>query len=317
MGLSDLRDLAVIQDVSFDELTDTVVGVDFYNWLYRYITVLARFTDEDVYTTSDGEEVLNLLGIMKGVPTFLEHDITPVFVFDGEVLELKEDEMARRRERKEAAAERAEEAREQGKLDKAARLQAQAQRMTPTVIETSRELIDLLGFPIVDAPAEAEAQAAHMARQGDIDYVGSEDYDCLLFGAPYTLRQLTSNGDPECMDLEATLETHGITIEELVDIAVLCGTDYNDGVHGIGPKTGLKEVKAGKSVDEILASYDAEIKALDEIREIYLSPSVTDTYSVPPVRSPDLDEIRRYITEEWEIPFDAVETSFDRYERHT
>lgn len=316
MGLSDLRDLAVLEEMPFDELSGAVVGVDFHNWLYRYLTVLARYTDEAQYTTTDGEEVLNLLAVMKGVPKLVENNIIPVFVFDGEVLDLKENELEARRERKESAAERAKQARERGDIEEARRFRARAQRLTPTMLETSRRLLELLGLPVVDAPAEAEAQAAHMARQGTIDYVGSEDYDCLLFGAPYTLRQITSQGNPECMDLEATLEEHGITLADLVDIAILCGTDYNDGVHGIGPKTGLKEVRSGKSLEEILSNYDAEIPGVDEIRAAYLSPTVTDSYSVSTGRSPDMDAVRQFVVDDWEIPFDAIDTAFARLDEN-
>lgn len=312
MGNTDLRDLATIHDVTFDELEGTTIGVDFHNWLYRYLTIITRYTDESAYTTGDGQEVPNLIGIMKGVPKFVEHGLKPVFVFDGAVLELKEEEMQRRRDRKEAAKARLEQARAAGDEELAARLRARTQRLTPTILETSRELFELLDFPMIDAPAEAEAQAAHMAQRDDIDYVGTEDYDALLFGAPVTLRQLTSSGDLECMVLEETLEDLGVTREELIDIAILCGTDYNDGVYGIGPKTALKEISSGASVEDILAEQDAEIPELDAIREIYLDPSVTDHYSIDWDWNPDFDAAMRFLVDEWGLDEGRLETAYTR-----
>jgi len=80
-----------------------------------------------------------------------------------------------------------------------------------------------------------------MAATGTVDHAGSEDYDTLLFGAPTTLRQLTM--DPELMDLAATLDDLGFDRQGLVDAAMLCGTDFNEGVRGIGPKTAVKAVR--------------------------------------------------------------------------
>lgn len=313
MGNTDLRDLAAIRTVPYEELSGSRVAVDFHNWLYRYLTIVTKFTDESVYTTGD-DEVANLLGITKGVPSLLEHDLHPAFVFDGEVLDLKEDEMERRRERRQEAEQRLEAAREAGDEALAARLRARTQRLTPTILETSRELLALLDLPVVEAPAEAEAQAAHLARRGDADHVGTEDYDALLFGAPTTLRKLTTSDDPELMSLEETLDDLDLSLAELVDVAILCGTDYNDGVHGVGPKTALKRISAGDTVEDILVEHDAEIAELDAIRGIYLEPDVTDDYAVDWNWSPDLDAVERYLVDEWELPRDQLDAAFDRLE---
>ncbi|MFC6727020.1 flap structure-specific endonuclease, partial [Halobium palmae] len=100
MGNADLRALAALRDVAFDELSGTV-AVDAHNWLYRYLTTTVKFTRDEVYTTSEGEEVANLIGLVQGLPKFFEHGLDPVFVFDGGVTELKDDEVAARREQRE------------------------------------------------------------------------------------------------------------------------------------------------------------------------------------------------------------------------
>lgn len=312
MGNTDLRDLAVINDISMNELAGETIAIDFHNWVYRYLTIITRFTDEEVYTRTDGQEVPNLIGIVKGLPKFTEHDLSPVFVFDGEVLELKEEEMQRRRERKEAAAARLDQAIEDGDEELAARLRARTQRLTPVILETSRTLLEILDFPIVDAPAEAEAQAAQLARNSDVEYVGTEDYDALLFGSPYTIRQLTSKEDPECMELAATLSELDISRSELVEIAILCGTDYNDGVYGVGPKTALSAVSDGQRVEDILADRDAEIPELDAIRDIYLNPTVSSDYEIDWDWSPDIDRAHSFLTDEWGLPPAELETAFER-----
>ncbi|QIB74780.1 flap endonuclease-1 [Halogeometricum borinquense] len=314
MGNADLRSLASLSEVSFDDLAGGVVAVDAHNWLYRYLTTTVKFTGDEVYTTTEGEEVANLIGIVQGLPKFFEHDLTPVFVFDGGVTELKDAEVSERRAQREKAEELKKEAEERGDDMEAARLEARTQRLTDVIHETSRGLLERLDVPVIEAPAEGEAQASYMAKQDDVDYVGSEDYDTLLLGAPYTLRQLTSKGDPELMDLEATLADLDVTQEQLIDIAILCGTDFNEGISGVGPKTALKEVKEHGDLWTVLEARDDYIENADRVRELFLDPPVTDDYEFDTNLSPDLDAAREYVTDEWEVPADEVARGFERIE---
>ncbi len=176
---------------------------------------------------------------------------------------------------------------------------------------------------VVEAPAEGETQAAHVARHGDAGYVGTEDYDALLFGAPLTLRKLTSRDSPELLDLEATLERHGVTREQLVDVAVLCGTDYNDGVHGYGPVTALDAVREHGDLWGVVeaAGLDADgsidVEDAETVRALFLDPEVTDDYAVDRTVAPDLARVREYVVGEWGIPEEAVATAFERLEACT
>ncbi len=312
MGNAALRDLAAIETVSFDELGGATVAVDAHNWLYRYLTTTVKFTANGAYT-HDGDEVPNLIGIVQGLPKLLEHDLTPVFVFDGGVTDLKQAEVERRREKREEAEERLAEARERGDAVEAARLESRTQRLTPVIQETSRELLRLLDVPVVEAPAEGEAQAAHMARRDVVDYAGTEDYDALLFGAPLTLRQLTSSGDPERMSLAATLDELDLTWEQLVDAAILVGTDFNEGLDGVGPKTAVSEVREHGDLWGVLDARGDHIEAADLVRDLFLDPNVADVTFDGEIR-PDVAAARDYVTDEWSVPADEVASGFDRIE---
>ena len=316
MGNADLRQLAHIEDVAFDDLSGAVVAVDAHNWLYRYLTTTVRFTRSGAYTTSANEEVANLIGIVQGLPKLLEGDIVPVFVFDGGVTELKTDEVEERREQRERYEAQLEEARERDDVSSAeiSTLESRTQRLTDVIQRTSRELLSLLDVPVIEAPAEGEAQAAHMARRGDADYVGTEDYDALLLGAPFTLRGLTSKGDPELMDFDATLAEHDLTWEQLVDAAILMGTDFNEGVSGVGPKTAVKLVREHGDLWGALDARDAYVEGADRIRELFLNPDVTDDYEFGRDIDPDLAAARAYVTGEWEVPEEEVERGFERIE---
>jgi len=311
MGNADLRDLAVIEPIPLADLRGSVVAIDAHNWLYRYLTTTVRWTRDDVYTTAEGEEIPNLIGIVQGLAKLLESDLVPVFVFDGGVTELKEAEIERRNEQKAAAERKEAEAREAGDAIEAARMAARTQRLTATILDTSRELCSLLGVPVVEAPAEGEAQAAHMVRSGTVEYAGSEDYDTLLFGAPRTLRGLTSDGDPERMDFEATLAEHELSWEALVDVGILCGTDFNEGVAGIGPKTAVDLVREHGDLWAVLEAEDVYVENADLVRELFLDPDVADV-EVDTEIDPDIEAARTYVIDEWEIPEEEVARGFER-----
>ena len=314
MGNADLRSLAAIEEVSFDELSGSVVAVDAHNWLYRYLTTTVKWTSDDVYTTSDGTEVANLVGVVQGLPKFFEHDLTPVFVFDGAVTELKDDEVRSRREQRAKYEDQLEDAREEGDAVAVARLESRTQRLTDTIVETTRELLSLLDVPVVDAPAEGEAQAAVMARTGQVDYAGTEDYDALLFGSPLTLRQLTSKGDPELMDLDATLDRHDLTWEQLVDVAILCGTDFNEGISGVGPKTAVSLVHEHGDLWGVFEAEGYSVENADRIRQLFLDPAVVDDPEFDTDLNPDVDAARTYVTGQWEVDASEVERGFERIE---
>ncbi|MDY6817199.1 MAG: flap endonuclease-1 [Halobacteriales archaeon] len=318
MGNADLRQVGCFRSLPLADLAGETVAVDAHNWLYKYLTTTVKFTDESTYTTADGQEVANLIGIVQGLPKFLEHDITPVFVFDGVPTDLKADEIEERREAREQAQARLKDARERGDAVEIARLESRTQRLTDVIHETTRGLLSRLDIPIVEAPAEGEAQAAYMARHDEsIDYAGSDDYDTLLFGAPLTLRQLTSAGDPEVMDLAATLDAHDITWEQLVDVGILCGTDFNEGVTGIGPKTALKLIDEHGDLWSVLEAEGATIDHADRVRELFLQPTVSEGYTIDLAIEPDLDAARTYVTEEWGVAAEEVDRGFGRIEDAT
>ncbi len=315
MGNAALRDIAVIEPQSLNDLAGSMVAVDAHNWLYKYLTTTVKFTRDDVYTTSDGEEVANLIGAVQGLAKFFEHDITPVFVFDGTPTDLKAAEIESRRADRDVAEEQLAAAKERGDEIAAARLQARTQTLTGVIHETTRGLFERLDVPFLEAPAEGEAQCAHMARHDpEVDFAGSDDYDTLLFGAPVTLRQLTSTGDPERMQLDATLAELGVTWEQLVDVGLLCGTDFNEGIDGVGPKTAVAEVLEHGDIYGVLEFRGESIEYVDEIRGLFRNPKVTDEYSIDQDLDPDLELAREYVTSQWKIPSDEVMAAFTQIE---
>lgn len=293
MGNSDIREFAVLQDIEIDDLSGTTVAVDAPNWLYKYLTTTAQFTDTESYTTADGTELPNMIGVPRGIKKFIEYNITPVFVFDGSAHEMKAAEIKERREKRESAEKSAKDA---DTKEESAKYQARSQHINEAVIKTTKQLLDRLDIQYCTAPRAAEAQTAHMTSYEEFDHAVSEDYDSLLFGATSTVRDLTSAGDTaEKMLLEKTLTKHSFTRRELVNAAILCGTDYNDGVYGIGPKTSLKAVKEHDTLDDILAAEDAEVEKASAIQDLFMKPPRTNDWPEPTQPVPDTSAVRSYL----------------------
>ena len=220
--------------------------------------------------------------------------LKPIYVFDGIPPTLKAAEIERRRQVKVQAIASYEKAAAKGDTDKMRMFAQAATSMKDYMQEDSHRLLELMGLPWVQAPSEGEAQAAYMTKNGDADYCASQDYDSLLFGAPKMLRNITISGRrkrgnayievvPEVMELSKTLSETGLTYEQLIDVGILIGTDFNpDGIKGLGPKTALKLIKQYGTLEAALpniknATFPVEPNC---IRAVFLHPEVTDNYKL-------------------------------------
>jgi len=201
-------------------------------------------------------------------------------------------------------------------------------RLTREMVAEARSLLRFMGIPTVQAPSEGEAQAAHMAATSpQVWAAASKDYDALLFGAPRLVRFLSISGKeflpsrgtfrpivPETIELPRLLDALGIDREGLIDLALLVGTDFNDGVKGIGPKKALKLVRQHGRIEQMpveIRDAVGDPAATAEIRRLYLAPSVTDEYNLQSFE-PDLDAVVRFLCEEREFSCDRVNAAIDR-----
>jgi flap endonuclease-1 len=116
------------------------------------------------------------------------------------------------------------------------------------------------------------------------------------------------------MDFEATLAKHDLSWEQLVDAAILMGTDFNEGVSGIGPKTAVKLLNEHGDIWAVFEAEDCYVDNTDAIRQLFLDPDVTDDVGFDTDIDPDIAAAKAYVTDEWEVPADEVERGFERIE---
>lgn len=256
-----LKDLVVKKEISFQDLQAKRIVVDSYNILYQFLTSI-RQRDGALLQDGQGRVTSHLAGLFQRTAKLLEYSIMPAFVFDGKPPALKQQERERRAALKVEAAKKYEKAKEREDLAEMKKYAARTTILTREMITEAKELIEAMGLPIIEAPSEGEAQAAHIVNSGDAFAEVSQDYDCLLFGVKRVVRNLTISErkkfgkatfemvKPEIIHLQDTLASLGVSQDQLIVLGILVGTDFNvGGVPGIGPKKALKLVKEHPTKD--------------------------------------------------------------------
>jgi flap endonuclease-1 len=316
------------QVLTLEDLRGRTLAVDGNGELYQFLALI-RLRDGTPLQDSKGRITSHLSGLFYRTTRLIaDYSLKLVMVFDGTPPPRKAQEIAKRRAGRERYEEEQAAALARGDLAQAYSKATMTSRLTREMVAEARELLRLMGVPTVQAPSEGEAQAAHMAATSpQIWAAASKDYDSLLFGAPRLMRFLTISGKeflpsqgtfrpivPETIELDALLAGWGIGREQLVDLAILVGTDFNDGIKGIGPKKALKLVQRYGRIEqmppEIGEALDDQA-ALNEVRQIFLSPAVTDVFDTSP-RQPDLDGIVRFLCEEREFSRPRVTAALER-----
>ena len=290
---------------------------------------LVRKRDGTLFTDSQGKVTSHLIGLFTRTSRLIaDFDMKPVFVFDGRPNPLKRRTIEIRREAMKKAEIEYSEAVSKKDYAKAWSKAVMTGRVTESILDDAKRLLTLMGIPWLEALEDAEAQASYMAARGDVWAVGSKDYDCLLYGAPVLARYLTLTGrewlpaqrrsrplTPELIKLSENLALLEISRGQLVDLAILVGTDFNQGVKGIGPKKALKLVREYGSIEQMPEEIRSKMtEDLNILRQIFLKPRVLEKYALK--RSlPDRDGLVEFLAGERGFNRERVERLAERLTR--
>ena len=310
-------------EISVADLKGGTYTVDAHNIIYQFLTSIRDRDTGEPFKDSKGRITSHLSGLFYRNINFMKNGLKLIYVFDGKPPELKVQTREKRKEIKKKAEKNYNLAMDNGDIEGIIKYSKQTVRITPEIVEQSKELLTAMGIQWVHAPSEGEAQASVMARDNKmIDGVISQDFDCLMFGAPVVIRNLSTSGrrkvsgkniwipiSPERIELSEVLEFLGINHEQLIILGMLVGTDYNpEGAFGIGPAKGLKIVKEMKTLEKVCSAVDLGIdeisikKIFDEINK----PVVVDNVKVEDCVS-DSDKIREILVENFEFSTERVE----------
>ncbi|MGQ9587970.1 MAG: flap endonuclease-1 [Thermoplasmata archaeon] len=322
MGV-DISSLVEGKRVTLEDLTGRSIAIDAFNTLYQFLSMI-RQPDGTPLLDRDGRVTSHLSGLFYRSAALLELGIRPVYVFDGSPPELKRKTIEARRALKEEAEREWKKALEEGDLKRALSKATRTSRLDSDMIEESLTLLDAMGIPWIRAPSEGEAQMGHMARKGDVWAGASQDFDAILFGTPNLVRNLTLAGkrrlpsgkavdvSPEIVTLGEVLAELDVTRRQLVDMGILIGTDFNDGVKGIGPKKALALIKKFGSLEGIRSDGKIAVpEEFEEVRRIFLEPDVTDDYSLR-WGMVDGEKVRRALCDRHGFSVDRIDAVLSR-----
>ncbi|MHA1298683.1 MAG: flap endonuclease-1 [Candidatus Helarchaeota archaeon] len=327
MGITNLGKIIKSQKILMKDLSKKKVAVDANNILYQF---LARIRQQDGTPLKDsqGRITSHLSGLFFRTINLLENQVEPVYIFDGKPTSLKTKVIEKRREKREEAKKEWKTALERGDIVAARKFAQAAISLKKDMITESKKLLDAMGIPYIQAPSEGEAQASHLALKGDVWGSVSQDWDSLLFGTPRLIRNLTITGkrripgtnktieiNIELVKTEQALKELSITREQLIDIGILIGTDFNEGISGIGPKKALKYILEKKNIEGIIKEGKIKIDfPYQEIREIFLHPDVIDNYTIK-FKNFDEQRILNFLCDEHSFSESRVKTALKRLKK--
>ena len=180
---TDIGDLLQKKKVELSDLSNRVVAIDAFNTLHQFLSII-RQRDGSPLVDSGGRITSHLSGLLYRTASLVEAGIKPIFVFDGKPPDLKSETLNRRKEVRESAIEKWENAKAEGNLEAAYKYAQASSKVNPEIVEDSKYLLNIMGVPSVQAPCEGEAQAAHMALKKDANCVASQDYRLFPFRSP-------------------------------------------------------------------------------------------------------------------------------------
>jgi flap endonuclease-1 len=324
MGV-DFGDSIPREKIQLEDIAGWTLAVDGNNTLYQFLAII-RGMDGGHLRDSPGRVTSHISGLFYRNVNLLELGMKLVYVFDGKAPDLKMEEIRRRSEQRREAKDQYLRALQAGDMAQARKFAEASTVLRRDMVGDAKALLDAMGIPWVDAPSEGEAQASVMAIEGTVNAVASQDHDSLVFGAPVLVRNVTISGKrrlpskgitvnviPERITLSSVLAATGLTREQLVDYAILLGTDFNpEGFEKVGPATALKYLKKYGRLDEIkeLSSELADVN-YREIRELYLDPPATRGVK-PEWRPLDKQKVLSFLVGEHSFSRDRVEAAIAR-----
>ena len=325
MGVQ-LSEIIPKEKIELENLAGRKIAIDAFNSLYQFLSII-RQPDGTPLMDSKGRTTSHLSGLFYRTGKLVEYGIQPIYVFDGKPPELKRTVSEERKKAREEAHEKWKEALKEGDMERAKRHAQASSKLTGEMVEESKRLLETMGIPWVQAPAEGEAQAAYMVQHGDAWASASQDYDSILFGSPRLIRNLTITGrrklpgkniyvsvEPELIELEKALKELEIDRKGLIDMGILIGTDFNEGIKGIGPKKALAYVKEGKTVKQVYKELEMEPEVdLDELRELFLKHDITNNYELK-WGGVKKGEIRKILVEEHDFSEERIEKTMEELE---
>ena len=314
----------VKRTITFENLFQKTIAIDAFNTIYQFLAII-RQADGTPLKDYEGNVTSHLSGLFYRTINFLEHQIKPIYVFDGEPSELKLDTIKARKKVKEEATQKMIEAQDDQDFIKAKKFAQLTSKLDTNMIEESKALLFHMGIPIVEATSEGEAQSAYLVNTGDAWACASQDYDTVLFGGERLIRNFavsrskrvrdtTVTLDIEYISLSKFMEHLQITREQLIDMGILVGTDFYPGIKGIGQHKALALIRKYGTIENIIKNENLEIEEniIKQIRDIFLNPDIKKDYGKITWRKFDYEKVEEILIEKHNFSAQRIGNALER-----
>lgn len=338
-----------IKEISTRKLENKVIALDASIFIYQYSSAI-RSTIDDL-KTSEGKVTTHIHGILTKTLSILKKKIKPIYIFDGKPPDIKQNILDIRKSNKTVATdellqvqkkiiklkkkleitpETIEDIENQlsniNKLkelnDTLIKLQKRTVGVTSEQIDECKEIIKLLGIPIIEALEEADSQCAYLVKDDMAEYVASEDMDILTFGAKKLIRKLSAKETVVEYDLEIILNELELNQNEFIDLCILLGCDYTNTIPRVGPKKAYDLIKEYRSIDNILKmcpefqgknpKYNIpENFIYEQARNYFLNPPIKEVDSSTIIwKIPDYNKIKELLKTKYEYSDENINRLF-------
>ena len=335
MGVK-LGELIHRKELKDSQLEGKIIAIDAPNIimsLFNFIRPIDGRIEPKFILDRTQRPISHLYGLLYRINFYYSKKVCPIFCFDGKESSLKrlvtkdqlKDFIFAKRWHHQAL--------KSGNVRLARQIALSKEYLWQNVISESKELLNALGVPYVDSPASAESQCAQLVKDKIASYSISQDYDSLLFGCPQMVHNLIKSRRrkiqgkwnyekiiPTEINLEENLKRLGISLFQLVDMAILIGIDYFKGINGIGPKKAFHLIHKFTNLENIILqekqNYDftkLTYRLISEIRKIFLLPEVLKGGSSFSWNFPLEGRILELLCEKHYLNRDRVETNFARF----
>ncbi|MBY9021053.1 MAG: hypothetical protein KGD67_08340 [Candidatus Lokiarchaeota archaeon] len=300
MGVK-LQDLVIRNPLDISKLVGKIIAVDAPNIIMSLFNFARKNPDGSqagLILDRTQRPISHLYGLLYRTNFFYSKKIFPIFCFDGLDSNLKKLKTKDRLNDFLFTEKLYRSLIQSGKKADAKQIALSREYMWPNIVKESKQLLGALGVPYMNAPASAESQCAHLVKNKMVHYSNSQDFDSLLFGCPRIVQNLSKSLrrkvqgrwsyqkiTPVTIDLKDNLKRLKIDQFQLVDMALLIGTDYFPGIKNIGPKHAYKFIREHISIEKVIkkekGNYNFSTlipEVIANVRKIFLLPEVLMEY---------------------------------------
>ncbi|KAI8356106.1 PIN domain-like protein [Choanephora cucurbitarum] len=253
MGISGLLHLLkpITQKIHIKQYAGQTVAIDGHVLLHRGAFGAASKIANNQSTDSYIQYFMFYIGL------FRHFGVTPLVVFDGLPLPLKQITNNDRRTKRDAKLAEGMRYQFQGDHTKAQKCFQQSISISEDMIRSVILELQKQKVEVIVAPYESDAQLAHLLKTNKAAAVVSEDSDLLVFGCPRVIYKLTREGDGEQINYEDIFTLNQEKLNQLTpdlfrQMCMLSGCDYLPSLSGMGLKTAIKKIRHDFSIDTAL-----------------------------------------------------------------